>query len=557
MKQITYQLRGMVTEAMAPAIVASCESLPGVRSVSLSPLGEEAARITLSLSDEMPVPEQLLASILNQKGLTLLADTREEHVLQAAPVVEPSPEVPPSPAAPAPSDAAHYVTTPPPKPGRTVGLGAAVATVVASVVLAILMTFSVTVAYMQRDTTPTVEENADHDLMDELALLDRLFRSESVIELGEDFPEAVIRAYIAETGDRYAAYYNAEEYQAFIDQQEGDMCGIGVSIVEDTLTLEGAAHAVLTVISVYPDSPAEKAGVKPGDAIMYVIEGDQKTSVAELGYTETLNRMKGEEGTTCAFAALRRTDAGDYEEISFTATRQKITARSVTGRIYGPDPSVGIIKITGFDYPTCAQFVETLEALKADGCTSFVLDLRGNPGGLLDSVVDIMTLFLEEGDTLLSTLNSRDQKNVIKLSVAADGTVQNGHTGNTLKPEDIGRYRDLRFTVLVNGASASASELFTANMRDHELALIVGETTFGKGSMQTTFPLSWYGYEGAIKFTTNYYYPPSGEDYNGIGITPDVAVKMDEAYKNININLLTDEQDNQLAEAVKALKPAA
>ena len=125
-------------------------------------------------------------------------------------------------------------------------------------------------------------------------------------------------------------------------------------------------------------------------------------------------------------------------------------------------------------------------------------------------------------------------------------------SGN-LTAEDIGRYRDLPFSVLVNEYSASAAELFTANMRDHEIAKVVGVTTYGKGSMQTTYSLARHGYDGALKLTTAHYFPPCGEGYDGIGITPHVEVKLSEEAQKYNINLLPDHIDNQLAAAIEAI----
>ena len=123
-----------------------------------------------------------------------------------------------------------------------------------------------------------------------------------------------------------------------------------------------------------------------------------------------------------------------------------------------------------------------------------------------------------------------------------------------LTAEDIGRYRDLKISLLVNDYSASAAELFTSNIRDYELGTIVGTTTYGKGCGQTTYPLSRYGYDGALKLTSFYDYPPCGEGYDGIGITPHVAVELSEEAQKYNINLLPDELDNQLAAAVASMK---
>ncbi len=536
MKQVTYQINGIVDVAMKEALSLSCANVPGVTQASLSLPDGGNAWLTLSMTeDPTEDQERMLASVFETKGLELLLDTCRIRELGAP--VAPAEEKPRE---------------------RKVSLTAAIASMVTAVILAVLVTFSVTTAYLRRETPPTADVGGGKNeptVFDQMAFLDKLFRELTVKELDENFETYILKSYVAATGDYYAEYFTAEELKSLTGEQNGEMCGIGMSVVNGTCTVGGINYQSIVVANVYPDSPAEAAGVLPGDFIMYVGIGEDRVLINEIGYTEALDRMAGEEGTTCSFVVFRyNAETEAYDELEFSAVREKMTTRSVTGRVYGPDNTVGVIKITGFDNTTSPQFVETVETLQSKGCTSFVLDLRGNPGGLLTSVEDMLVYFLEEGDTMISTKDSKGYESVTKLTVGENGLVRVGT--RTLKQSDIGKYRDLDFTVLVNGYSASAAELFTANMRDHEIAEIVGVKTFGKGSMQSTIPLSQYGYEGALKLTTAYYYPPSGEGYDGIGITPDVVVDLDEELKKININLLTDEQDNQLAEAVKALKPA-
>ena len=401
-------------------------------------------------------------------------------------------------------------------------------------------------------------QGTEDDLFAELDVIDRLFRSATMMEELDDdaIIASVLKGYVAATGDLYAEYFTAEEFKEQTSTQNGEMCGIGVSVVNATIQINGIDYQVITVANVYPDSPAEAAGVLPGDHIMFVGKGEDKILVHDIGYTEALNRLKGEEGSECVFSVYRRPqgadDATPYEEVEITAIRQKLTTRSVTYRVHAEDKTVGIVKITGFDNTTLTQFVESVEALKAEGCQYFVFDLRNNPGGLLTAVEDVLILFLQEGDTVISTKDSTGRETVTKIGVNADGTITCG--SGTLTKDELGMYRELQFSVLVNGYSASAAELFTANMRDHGLCKIVGETTYGKGSMQTTFSLARYGYDGALKLTTAHYFPPCGEGYDGIGITPHVEVALSEEALKYNVNLLPDELDNQLAEAIKTIK---
>ena len=439
-------------------------------------------------------------------------------------------------------------------------LTAAVSTVITAVVLAVLVTFSLTRAYMQ-DELPNViqpgQGSVEEDAFAELDVIDRLFRSLTMMEELDDeaIITSVLKGYVAATGDLYAEYFTAEEFKEQTSSQNGEMCGIGVSVVNDVLAVNGMTYQVITVANVYPDSPAEAAGVLPGDHIMFVGVGEDKTLVQSIGYTEALNRMRGEEGSDCVFTAYRfkpGADDSSYEEVEITVTRQKITTRSVIGRVHAEDPTVGVIKMTGFDNTTLEQFTDAVETLKAEGCTRFVFDLRNNPGGLLTSVQDVLILFLQEGDTVISTKNSAGEETVTKIAVDDKGYVTCG--SGVLKKEDIGKYRNLEFSVLVNEFSASAAELFTANIRDYELGKVVGMKTYGKGSMQTTYSLSRYGYDGALKLTTAHYFPPCGEGYDGIGITPHVEVALSEEAKKYNINLLPDGLDNQLAAAIDTMK---
>ena len=442
-----------------------------------------------------------------------------------------------------------------------VSMTAAVSSVITAVVLAVLLTFSVTRAYMRPDSTVTVTPGQGTTAKQEFAqleIIDRLFRSASVLETPdrEKMITNILKTYVASTGDVYAEYYTAEELKEQINSNNGKMCGIGVNVVNGILNLNGTDHQVITVANVFPDSPAEAAGVLPGDHIVYVGKGEDAVLVNDVGYTEALTLMKGEENTECSFTVYRRPSSAaedeSYEIVEITATRKMLTTRSVTFRHYSEDPTVGIVRLTGFDYTTFSQFTEAVETLKSEGCTSFVLDLRGNPGGLLSSVEDVLVLFLQENDILITTKDAAETETVTKVLKDGQGGLLCG--SRTLSDEDIGRYRDLNFSVLVNEYSASAAELFTSNIRDHKLGTVVGTTTYGKGCGQTTISLSQYGYPGALKLTTFYYCAPAGENYHGIGITPHVVVELSEEAQKYNINLLPDHLDNQLAAAVEALK---
>ena len=546
MKQVTYTVRGLVIETMIPAIKASCESLAGVRNVRVSTVDTDTARIVLIVDGEINEElEASLDSVMRAKGLELVTPPVVETY-----VFTPAPAAAPRPAAP--------TVTPAPEKGRKVSLTAALSTVIVAVVLAVLLTFSVTTAYMKGNTAvPSTPSQEQSELFDQMEIIDRLFRSATVLDLDEEALMAgILKGYVAATGDVYAEYFTADEYQSQLDTNNGKMCGIGVSVVNGVLNVNGVECQVITIANVYPESPAEAAGVLPGDHIMYVGVGEDRRMVNEIGYTQALDLMKGEEGTECAFTVLRRpagsSEGTPYEEVEITATRQVFTTRSVTFRTYTPDKTVGIIRLTGFDNTTCPQFMEAVETLKSEGCTSFVLDLRGNPGGLLTAVEDVLILFLQEDDPIITIKDASGKETTTTVSCNKAGKLMCG--SGALTREDIGKYRDLKISLLVNDYSASAAELFTSNIRDYELGTIVGTQTYGKGCGQTTFSLSKYGYDGALKLTTFYYSSPLGDYYDGVGITPHVVVELSEEAQSYNINLLPDELDNQLAAAVESMK---
>ncbi len=547
MKQITYELQGHVSSDMTPAITASCDSLRGVVEATIT-IRDEGERDTLTLCIEGETEDTLdrdVRAILEAKGLSLVSDSVVTGTGSAPkPVEEPR----------------HYVLQDAqPTKQRSVPLTAAIASVVTAVILTVLLTFALTTAYHRNETPPPLDTDASGQTTApyaELDVIDRLFRSLTMMDLDDQaLLDAVLKGYVSATGDPYAAYYTAEEFAEQTSSMNGEMSGIGVSITPGEIVSNGATFTAIIVAYVYPDSPAEKAGVVHGDAIMFVGSGDDKTLVNEIGYEKAIERLTGKAGTECSFTVYRRPQGSaedvPYEEIDITAIRHAFTAKSVLYRVYEADSTVGIVRITGFDNPTPAQFVEAMDALQAQGCTSFVIDLRYNPGGALNSVEDILTYFLSEGDTIISTKNSAGDTFVTKLEVNESGKVTCG--SGTIDRSDIGKYASLPLVVLVNENSASASELFTANIRDHELGTIVGVKTYGKGSMQTTYSLARYGYDGALKLTTAYYYPPCGESYDGIGITPDITVALSEEALTYNFNLLPDELDNQLITAVEAL----
>ena len=377
----------------------------------------------------------------------------------------------------------------------------------------------------------------------ELEVLDSIFKTYSYFDLDEKaLIEAVLSAYARATGDKYAEYYNEEQLELIMAESAGEMQGIGINIEENT------EHSAIEVLNVMPNSPALEAGVMPGDLIIYVGIGEERESIAELGYYPAVNKLRGLADTYAEFTVLR-----GEQEIEFRIKRGYVTTQSVISRKSDLDPSVGVVKILNFDLTTPTQFSNAVDELLSKGIEKFVFDLRYNPGGDLLSVESVLSYFLNEGDVMISTIDKAGKKesNVVKVA-----SYTGKYEGCSISAEDIGKYRGLECVVIVNNSTASAGELFTANFRDYELAPIIGVTTFGKGSMQTLFPLDYFGYPGGVKLTTKMYFAPSGESYEEVGITPNVIVELSEEAKKTSIYKLADAKDAQMQAAVSMLTGA-
>lgn len=385
----------------------------------------------------------------------------------------------------------------------------------------------------------------------ELDTLDEIFKAYSYNDLSDvDFLTAVLKAYVEATGDLYAEYYTREEYEAMTAENAGEGVGIGVSVIYSQVEIDSAEYTVLEIITVFPDSPAEKEGLEPGDLVFYVGIGEERELVQSIGYTDSLNRIRGEKGTAAELTVLRPQSDGSYKEVEFSIIRDEYKMQSVSYRISETDPSVGIVKILQFDLTTPPQFIEAMDALTEQGIEKFVFDVRNNPGGDLKSIIAVLACFLEEGDLILST---QDNKGAEARYYVEAVTYTGDYASCSVSKSNIGKYAGYEMAILTNGNTASAAELFTAALRDYDLAKIVGTTTYGKGSMQSILTLDRFGVEGALKLTTRHYFPPCGEGYDGIGIAPDIEAELSEEASSVNIYKLAEADDDQLQAALSAL----
>ena len=311
--------------------------------------------------------------------------------------------------------------------------------------------------------------------------------------------------------DRYSAYFTAEEYSKVLDNNEGLGAGIGVDVTKHPDT------GNIYVINVYNGSPAEAAGFKSGDSIVSV---DGK-NVADLGFDSAVALIGGKEGTVCKIGVLR-----DGEETVLEPVRGRYVMTSV---YYHMIDTVGYIQITDFNTATVAQFKDAVADVTDKGATSLIFDVRQNSGGTLDSVEKILDIILPEGDVVSATYKNGNKK--------------------VLFSSDKNEI-DLPMTVLCNEKTASAAELFAAAIRDFGKGKLVGETTYGKGVMQRTFGLS----DGsAVRLTIAYFNPPSGINFNGEGLTPDVSVELTDDQDKYYY-FLDDQTDPVIKEALEVLK---
>lgn len=321
--------------------------------------------------------------------------------------------------------------------------------------------------------------------------------------------EGMYAGVIDSLGDPYSVYYTEEEWQDMIADTEGIYYGIGAYVSLDIAT--GFAK----ISGVIAGTPAEEAGLREND-VLYMVDGEL-TQGWEL--TQVTAMIKGEEGTTVHLTIYRD---GEDDYLEMDVVRRKIESPTVSYEML--DDDIGYIQITEFDEVTADQFTEALAVVKGSGARGLVLDLRSNPGGSLPVVVDIARQILPEGLIVYT-----EDKYGKREEYTCDGR-------NELK---------IPLVVLINGNSASASEILAGAIKDYGKGTLIGTTTFGKGIVQRVLPLT----DGtALKLTISAYYTPKGNNIHGIGIDPDIECEFDaDAYYDEGV-------DNQLDRAVEEIE---
>lgn len=361
------------------------------------------------------------------------------------------------------------------------------------------------------------ESQQNPELFKTLAYIDFLYQQNYVGEIDNDeLTYYLMNAYIMCIGDPYGVYYSPEEVEALFNSTQGVNVGIGVYVRHNPETNE------IKVLTAMDNTPAKNAGIISGD-IITAVNGE---SLAELEYNEAVGKITGPEGSEVTITISR-----NGQLIDKTIIRSSYEAQNVFYRKHSADPTVGIIKIIDFTDVLPVQFKNAVNSLMADGCTSIIFDLRENGGGTLDSCVNILDFLLPEGD-------------IVKIT-DMDGTVVEKYTSSASEI-------DIPMAVLVDGNTASAAELFTCALKDYDKAIIVGTKTYGKGCMQSIVRLP---NGGALRITTQMYNPPVSENYDGVGITPDIVVELDSTLKSKAIYFeISDSEDNQMKSAYEALK---
>ena len=328
--------------------------------------------------------------------------------------------------------------------------------------------------------------------------------------------ESAIRGMVRDL-DAHSQYLDADEYRDIRISTTGSYTGIGVEVAD----INGAIKVVTPITG----SPAARSGIRSGDQII-AVDG---IAVETDHLQDTIGRMRGRAGSKISITVLR-----DGEAIEHDMRREIVRVASVHHEALGP--SHGYVRVSQFSETTARELSRAIDAMQEAGggmLAGLVLDLRNNPGGVLDSAVDVSDLFLDSGVIVVADGRTNDAR-----------FTRSAHRGDILDGAEL--------VVLVNEGSASASEIVAGALQDHGRAIVVGTGTFGKGMVQTVMPLS----QGrALKLTTSRYYTPSGDSIHETGITPDVYVEGTPGYPDMSLNGFVDrEHDAQLLEALNRLQ---
>lgn len=337
--------------------------------------------------------------------------------------------------------------------------------------------------------------------------VDRIIASQALVPSSESSITAnAVRGMLSSLDDTYAAYFDPKEYADLKQSQTGEFFGIGVSM---SLNKTGQPYAV----KVFPDTPASRAGIKAGD--IFTAVGSVRRAKWDLD--EFVSLVRGPLGTKVTLEVVRAGKA----PFTVTMTRDRIELPDTMTKMYG---DVGYVRLLSFNEKSAADVATAIRSFDAKGAKGYVFDLRDNLGGLLVSAVDVSSLFVKDGV-------------IVRVDQRGKPEEQDFAAGDRITTKPL--------VVLVDSMSASASEIVTGALRDYNRATIVGVKTYGKGSVQTVLPVL---NGGAVKLTIAHYLTPLKRTINGVGVTPDVVVKMDPQLQ------ATPAKDVQLTRALAVLR---
>ena len=382
----------------------------------------------------------------------------------------------------------------------------------------LVILFSVCLGYLLHDRI-AYGSGATFDTLREMAAnIEKYFYFYEASDGSEErLVDGALRGMMGSLSDPYASYYTQEEYDALLAEDAGDYKGLGISV--------GAPDERGSVIlDVYADSPAFAAGIKKGD-IVTAVNG---SAVAGLSMDEYIALFSTDDSVPDELVLLRGLDT-----LTLTVTRGDVHVERVFYELL--DGGVGYIRISEFNGSVIDDFWAAATAIRSEGMTDLVIDLRDNPGGGLTEVLGVANRLIPEGQ-LIATIKSKTEEADVYKSQGKERI-------------------EMRMAVLVNGGSASASELLTGALQDHGIATVVGTQTYGKGIVQSYFRLS--GNAGWMKLTTDAYYTPNDVCIHGVGITPDITVELPEELKAMPVELINHAADTQLQAALALFQPEA
>ncbi|MCL1924443.1 MAG: S41 family peptidase [Defluviitaleaceae bacterium] len=354
--------------------------------------------------------------------------------------------------------------------------------------------------------------NENLPIYEKIEIIQSLLEQNYAGELNyQSIRDGIFRGMLEGVGDRYTSYLTVDEFERFLDQARGTFVGIGSSVAE-------APDGGVLITFPFPNSPAYISGIVPGDIITHVDGADIRGNTLEMA----ISMITGEAGTIVTLTVYREDENRTF---NVDVTRAVIEVPTVSYELL--EDNIGYIRLTEFGEVSRSQFIEALDSLTEDGMESLIIDVRNNPGGRLDVVVHIAQRLVPEG--LILFMNDANGR----------------RTDFTSTPAHLG----IPMVVLINGNSASASEVLAGAIQDHGVGTLIGEPSFGKASVQDFFVLPD---RSAVRMTIATYYTPNGQAINNYGLTPDIVVEMDSA-QSARLSTLELEEDIQLQKAISYL----